>query len=234
MVPTAYHSFFGGCASVAGTLIGLLFVAISVSPHKHVGTNAPLAFQVQAGVAITTLLNALVIALAALLPSHNLGTAAVILAVAGLSSTIGMTVISLRDRPGRRRPWGLAIIPVLGVLYILQLHSGINLLQHPANPNPVHFQALLIIAFFMIAIARAWQMIGARDTGLMAVVGNLLRERHGTPPTSAEAVPTSTIDAHTTDLDVATGDDSDSRPALSARIKPAAGPPLASAERHTG
>jgi hypothetical protein len=230
MVPTAYHSFFGGCASVAGTLIGLLFVAISVSPHKHVGTNAPLAFQVQAGVAIATLINAL----AALLPSHNLGTAAVILAVAGLSSTIGMTVISLRDRPGRRRLRGLAIIPVLGVLYILQLHSGINLLQHPANPNPVHFQALLIIAFFMIAIARAWQMIGARDTGLMAVVGNLLRERHGTPPTSAEAVPTSTIDAHTTDLDVATGDDSDSRPALSARIKPAAGPALASAVRHTG
>jgi hypothetical protein len=61
--------------------------------------------------------------------------------------------------------------------YILQLHSGINLLQHPRNPNPVHFQAVLVIAFFMIAIARAWQMIGARDTGMVAVLGDLLRER---------------------------------------------------------
>ena len=83
MVPIAYHTFFGAGASVAGTLIGLLFVAISVSPHKHVGTKAPLAFQVQAGVAFTTLINALVIALAALLPGRNLGTAAVILAAAG-------------------------------------------------------------------------------------------------------------------------------------------------------
>lgn len=49
MAPTSYHTFFGGCASVAGTLIGLLFVAISVAPHKHLGTNAPLAFQIQAG-----------------------------------------------------------------------------------------------------------------------------------------------------------------------------------------
>jgi hypothetical protein len=176
MVPTAYHTFFGGCAGVAGTLIGLLFVAISVSPHKHVGSRAPLAFQVQAGVAFTTLINALVIALAALLPGNNLGTAAVILAGAGISSTIGMTVVSLRDRPGRHHLWGLAVIPVLGVLYILQLYSGINLLQRPGNPSPVHFEALLVI-IFIIAIARAWQMIGARRTGMLAVVSDLLRER---------------------------------------------------------
>jgi hypothetical protein len=37
MVPTAYHAYFAGCASVAGTLIGLLFVAISLSPHKNIG-----------------------------------------------------------------------------------------------------------------------------------------------------------------------------------------------------
>jgi hypothetical protein len=209
MVPTAYHTFFGGCAGVAGTLIGLLFVAISVSPHKHVGTKAPLAFQVQAGVAFTTLITTLVIALAALLPSTNLGTAAVILAGAGISSTIGMTVISLRDRPGRHHLWGLAIIPVLGVLYLLQLHSGINLLQHPRNPNPVHFEALLVIIFFMIAIYRAWQMIGARDTRVVAVVGDLVRERHATPPTSPKTAPTSTADANTTDLDWATRGDSD-------------------------
>ena len=193
-----------------GTLIGLLFVAISVSPHKHVGTKAPLSFQVQAGVAFTTLINALVIALAALLPSTNPGTAAVILAGAGISSTIGMTVVSLRDRPGRHHLWGLVIIPVLGVLYILQLHSGINLLQHPRNPNPVHFEALLVIIFFVIviviviAIARAWQMIGARDTGLIAVVADLVRERHETPPTSPKTVPTSTADADSTDLNGAT------------------------------
>ncbi len=37
MVPTAYHAFFGGCASVAGTLIGLLFMA---DPDRELA-NAP-------------------------------------------------------------------------------------------------------------------------------------------------------------------------------------------------
>ena len=60
MVPSAYHAYFGGCASVAGTLIGLLFVAISVSPHKDTGRRAPLSFQVQAGAAFTKLIDALV------------------------------------------------------------------------------------------------------------------------------------------------------------------------------
>jgi hypothetical protein len=46
MVPSTYHAYFGGCASVAGTLIGLLFVAISVSPHKDTGPRAPLSFLV--------------------------------------------------------------------------------------------------------------------------------------------------------------------------------------------
>jgi hypothetical protein len=185
---------------VAGTLIGLLFVAISVSPHKDVGAKAPLVFQIQAGVAFRTLINALVIALAALLQGENLGTAAVILSCAGISTTIGMTVVSLRDQPGRHHYWGLAIIPVLGILYILQLGSGINLLTNPGNPSPVHFEALLAIIFFMVAIARAWHMIGAHDTGLVAVVGGLVRERHQTTPTSPKPSPTSTADADTTRL----------------------------------
>ena len=30
MVPASFHDFFSGCASVAGTLIELLFVALSI------------------------------------------------------------------------------------------------------------------------------------------------------------------------------------------------------------
>jgi hypothetical protein len=178
MVPIAYHGFFSDCAAVAGTLIGLLFVAISVSPHKDVGTNAPLVFRVQAGVAFTTLINALVIALVAVLPGENLGTAAVILSGVGISSTIGLIVLSVRYRPQRHDLWGLVAIPVLGGLYVLQLVGAVDLLRRPGNPGPVRSEALLVIAFFMLAIARAWQMIGARDTRIVAVVGDLLRERH--------------------------------------------------------
>ena len=47
MVPEAYHSFFSGCASAAGALIGLLFVAISVAPHKMAGERADVTFKLE-------------------------------------------------------------------------------------------------------------------------------------------------------------------------------------------
>jgi hypothetical protein len=43
--------------------------------------------------------------------------------------------------------------------------------------TPLHFQALLVIVFFMIAIYQAWHMIGARNTRVLAMVGDLLPDR---------------------------------------------------------
>jgi hypothetical protein len=165
---------------VAGTLIGLLFVAMSVSPHKDVGRRAPLNFQVQAAVAFTTLIDTLAVALVALLPGNSVGVAGVLLACAGISSTIGMAVLSLRDWPGRPHLGGLVIIPVLGVLYICQLLNGVNLSLNTRNTAAVHLQALLVIVFFIIAIARAWQMIGARNTRVTAMISDLLRQPNTT------------------------------------------------------
>jgi hypothetical protein len=68
-------------------------------------------------------------------------------ACTGISSTIGMIVLSRRDWPGRRHLWSLVIIPVLGALYIVQLLNGINLLLRPSDPSPVHVQALLGVEY---------------------------------------------------------------------------------------
>jgi lysylphosphatidylglycerol synthetase-like protein (DUF2156 family) len=181
MVPGSYHAFFSGCASVAGTLIGLLFVAISMSPHSDAAGKAPIGFQLQAAVAFTALVNTLVVALVALLPGDNLGTVSVILAGAGISCALGLSVLSHRDRARRRQLQELFIIPVLGVLSVLELLVGTNLVLRPRDPNPLRVLALLMIAFVVIAMARAWKMIGARNTRLVGVVSDLVRERRAVP-----------------------------------------------------
>lgn len=66
MVPADYHEFFSGCATVAGALIGLLFVAISVSPHWPAPDAESTMFETRAGVAFAVLINTLVVALVGL------------------------------------------------------------------------------------------------------------------------------------------------------------------------
>jgi hypothetical protein len=55
------------------------------------------------------------------------------------------------------------------------------LLQNPADAGAVHTQALLVVIFFVIGTTRAWQMIGARNTRVLALAGGLVRERSGSP-----------------------------------------------------
>ena len=93
MVPVGFHDFFSGCATIAGALIGLLFVAISVSPEYLKGENARTDHQVRAGAAFSALINTLVIALFALLPTADLGTVGIILAGVGLGSTVALIIV---------------------------------------------------------------------------------------------------------------------------------------------
>ena len=190
MVPSAYHSFFSASASVAGALIGLLFVAISVAPHKMAGDRASVAFQIGAGSAFAALLNTLIIALAALLPGENLGPAGVILSAIAISSIIGLAIVGLRTGPRRRHPAGLIRLAALLVVFGLQLLNALHLLSHTHDPGSIHTEAALFLALFVIAIDRAWELVDARETRLLPVLAGLLQRPHPQPPASTDQPPT--------------------------------------------
>jgi hypothetical protein len=188
MVPIGYHDFFSGCATVAGALIGLLFVAISVSPEKLAGDTASADHQVKAGAAFSALVNTLVIALVALLPGVSLGTTCVVLASAGLATTAGLIIVLYREHEGSIQLGQVALLVVLLALYGLQLANGIVLDGSPRDLSRVLGQGGLAIGFFLFAITRAWQLVGAPDTGLLSAVAAMAQraERRGTRPDGSD------------------------------------------------
>jgi hypothetical protein len=174
VVPVGFHDFFGGCASVAGALIGLLFVAISVSPQKLAGDSAHVEHQVRAAAAFSALVTTLVIALVALLPRSSLGEAATIVAAAGLATTIGLCALLLREHQEKIRRTDVSMLAILLVLYGLQLASATQLAGSPRNVGDVGDQGALLIGFFLFGIARSWQLVGARDTSLTTTVAAMI------------------------------------------------------------
>ncbi len=179
MVPVSYHDFFGGCATVAGALIGLLFVAISVSPEKLAGDKASADHQVKAGAAFSALVNTLVMALIALLPGVSLGPACIALAVAGLATTAGLVILLWREHRREIQLSQVSLLLVLLVLYGLELVNGFQLNGSARHLGTLNNQALLAIGFFLFAIARAWQIVGARSTSLLSTVAGLAAMTHG-------------------------------------------------------
>ena len=175
MVPASYDDFFSACATVAGALIGLLFVAISISPAKLSGPRAENDHQLKAAMAFSALVNTMVVALVALLPGASLSLTVIIVAAAGLSSTVGLIILLLRDTRLRVRVDQLILPAVLLVLYGLQLADGVEMGASPRRPGHLGNLGGLCIGFFGFAIARAWALVGARDSSLLAAVVQMAR-----------------------------------------------------------
>jgi uncharacterized membrane protein YuzA (DUF378 family) len=173
VVPTSYYDFFEACATVAGALIGLLFVAVSISPDKISGAHASAEHQVRAGAAFSALINALIVALIALLPGQNLGVATISVAAVGLSSTIALAIVFYRNRQGKIRMGQLLLLAVPHFLYALELVNGIALQGPSRDLGDVGNQGGLMIGFFVFAIARAWELVGATGTNLVATVAGM-------------------------------------------------------------
>jgi len=95
---TSYSGFFSGTATVAGTLVGLLFVVLSVAPERLRSDTASIEHQAIASTAFTALVDALFVSLIGLEPGGGLNYGAVILGGLGLTSSIGLAARLWRAR----------------------------------------------------------------------------------------------------------------------------------------
>jgi hypothetical protein len=162
MVPEGIRSFFAASAGVGGALIGLLFVAISVSAERLARDEAGAqVHRIRAVAALTAFTNALTVSLFALIPGHKIGPTSVSVAAVGLLFVAAALLSLVRLRQLRWATIRDALFMVgLAVVFVIQLVEGLGINAQPSNSGDVDTIAILVIFCFLIGIARAWELIG--------------------------------------------------------------------------
>jgi hypothetical protein len=171
-------------AGVAGALIGLLFVAISVSAERLAQAEGAQAHRIRAAASLTAFSNSLIVSMFALVPGHKIGPAALAVAVAGIVFVVASVLSLIRLRLVR---WGVLgdtlFLAGLAAVFINQFIEGLQVIRQPGDAGAVNTIAILVIVCFLIGIGRAWELIGGPSIGIGQEVTELVRAHRHDPDT---------------------------------------------------
>ena len=178
MVPESLHDFFVATAGVAGALIGLLFVAISVAQDRLVSESADPIHQVRASAALSAFTNALAISLFALIPNGAIPWVAFSFGLLGVLFIAGSLVSLLRERQAHRAALRDATF-LIGQLVVfgLQIRYALRLIANGHDTDAAQAIAILVVVCFLLGISRSWELVGGPSFSFFGQSFAFVRER---------------------------------------------------------
>ena len=191
MIPEEYREFFVAAAGTTGALIGLLFVAVSVFPEEGRQDTTRAQFHARSSAALLVFTNAVIISMAALVPDVSLGWWAIASGIGVLvfAAATARSIVGDARRPsGRgRRLRRVSGLPGLLVIGGFEVYAGIRLVAavHVLDLGAIATLMYVVIGDLAYGIARAWQLLGVRDSGLFTS----LRLLAGHDPSHVSDVP---------------------------------------------
>jgi hypothetical protein len=193
VAPDGLRDFFVASAGVAGALIGLLFVAVTVASERLARAEKGGQFhRIRASAALTAFTNALVVSLLALVPGQTIGPTAVAVAGAGLMFVTASLLSLIRLRQVHWRTLRDALFMVgLMITFVVQLIYGIQVIVRPGDSDAVNTIVILVVICFLIGIDRAWELVGGPSIGISQEVVALVRghERDAGDPAGEKSPP---------------------------------------------
>ena len=196
MVPESFNNFFLASAGIGATLVGLIFVAVSIAPEHIVQANAPIERRAMAASSFTALLNAFFISFGALIPGI-IGSLTLVMSALGLttSSLLAWNLLKERERWQNvvRRVF---LILVSFIIFGFEFYYAILIIKEPDNVGNFYTLAALLLAVYGIGLTRAWQLLGARRFGLGGWLSPLWEMNETMPISTQEDSKTSSETVH--------------------------------------
>lgn len=193
MIAEDFRSLLVAVASAGAALTGLLFVAMSVAPRRHLDLGPRVIQQIRTAAALLSFTNALAVSLFGLVPQTNVGYPAVVLGVIGVVFTAAAVRSIVTSQSAVRQKRGqVGVIFFLLLIFVTELISGILAIARPGSSDCVETIGYALVVSLIFGISRAWELVGDIDTGLWTSLAVLagrpvsLRTEDGVPGGVAE------------------------------------------------
>jgi hypothetical protein len=166
---------------------------VSVVPRRGGVSGLDVIQQARAAAALLAFTNALAISLFGLVPGTNAGYPAAVLGIIGILFAAASTRSILSSRSARRRQYQqLELIILLLLIFGTELASGIAAIANPHLSTPVQIIGYAMVSSLFVGIARAWELVGDRETGIrasLAVLAGRTPSPERTPASEAADAP---------------------------------------------